>query len=298
MSGFSADWLDLREPLDACSRSAALVARLRAEAPGDTRRIVDLATGTGANLRYLAPRLGGEQEWLLADKDGTLLEFAEERLRLWAAENELTFRRWGETLSLRGPDLRCRVYRQEIDLARDALHLDLENRWLVTASALLDLVAQRWLDKMLRRCRSAGARLLFALTYDGVANFSPSLVDDALVNQLINLHQARDKGFGPALGPRAALDAPATFRRCGYDVAEVCTPWQIGRTQAALQRALVDDWAKAAVVVAPAEAERIGRWRRRRHDFIAAGTSSLRVGHRDLLAWPGAVPQTGGISNS
>ena len=65
MSGFSAEWLALREPLDARSRSAELVARLRADAPDGTRRIVDLATGTGANLRYLAPRLGGDQDWLV-----------------------------------------------------------------------------------------------------------------------------------------------------------------------------------------------------------------------------------------
>ena len=292
MSSFSADWLTLREPLDACSRSAALVARLRAEAPGGILRIVDLATGTGANLRYLAPRLGGEQEWLLADNDGTLLEFVEERLRLWAGINELTVHRSGEALSLRGPDLMCRVYRQQIDLARDARHLNLDNRWLVTASALLDLVAARWLDTMLTRCRAAGARLLFALTYDGVASLSPSLSEDALVTELVNQHQARDKGFGPALGPRAALDAPKTLRQYGYDVAEAYTPWQMGQAQAALQRELLDGWAKAAVEVAPTEAERIDSWRRRRHDFIAAGTSSLRVGHRDLLAWPATDPAT------
>ena len=50
MSGFSAEWLSLREPLDARSRSAALVAKLRSDAPAGSRRIVDLATGTGAHL--------------------------------------------------------------------------------------------------------------------------------------------------------------------------------------------------------------------------------------------------------
>ncbi|MGD8498218.1 MAG: class I SAM-dependent methyltransferase, partial [Chromatiales bacterium] len=60
MSGFSPDWLALREPLDARARSAALVDRLRAQAPRGPRRILDLGSGTGSNLRYLAPRLGGE----------------------------------------------------------------------------------------------------------------------------------------------------------------------------------------------------------------------------------------------
>ncbi len=286
MSGFSAEWLALREPLDARSRSAALVARLRSDVPDGTRRIVDLATGTGANLRYLAPRLGGDQEWLVVDNDGALLDTVSRRLRHWAAENGLIFRRLGESLSLRGPNLTCRVCLEQVDLARDARHLDLESRWLVTAAALLDLVAQHWLDTILARCGAAGTRLLFALTYDGNARFSPTLTDDALVTGLVNRHQARDKGFGPALGPRAASVAPSAIRQHGYDVAEASSPWRIDPAHAALQSALVEGWANAAAEVAPGEVERIGSWRRRRQQWITAGTSSLRIGHRDLLAWP------------
>ncbi len=286
MSGFSAKWLALREPLDVRSRSAALVARLRADAPDGTRRIVDLATGTGANLRYLAPRLGGDQDWLLADYDQALLDAVSGCLHRWAAESGLTFHHYGDTLTLRGPDMTCRVCREQVDLARDAERLDLESRWLVTGSALLDLVAQRWLDALLARCRAGGARLLFALTYDGIARFSPTLTDDALVNDLFNRHQSRDKGFGPALGPRAASVAPAAIRQHGYDVAEASSPWRVDPAHAALQSALVDGWANAAVEVSPGEAERIESWRRRRRGYIALGTSSLRVGHCDLLARP------------
>lgn len=286
MSGFSAEWLDLREPLDACSRSAALVARLRAAAPGGTRRILDLATGTGANLRYVAPLLGGKQDWLLVDNDGALLDAVEQRLSLWSAKNGLTLSRRGETLTLRGPDLLCRARRLQLDLAHDIRRLDFESDWLVTASALLDLVAPQWLEALLAHCRAAAARLLFALTYDGVASFSPELGEDALVNDLINRHQTRDKGFGPALGPRAASDVPSTLRQYGYDMAEAPSPWRIGSTQGALQSVLIEGWAEAAVEVDPDAIDRVGRWRRRRQECIAAGKSGLYVGHRDLLAWP------------
>ncbi len=286
MSGFSAEWLSLREPLDARSRSAALVAKLRSDAPAGSRRIVDLATGTGANLRYMAPRLGGRQDWLLVDNDGLLLDHVEERLRIWAPQNGLSLRREGDTLHLRGPDLVCRVCRQQLDLARDARCLELESRWLVTASALLDLVAQHWLDALLARCRRAGTRLLFALTFDGTASFSPTLADDALVNTLFNRHQGRDKGFGPALGPNAAMDAPDMLRRCGYQLTETHTPWRIGQAGVSLQQALVEGWAQAALEVAPNQANRIEGWRRRRHSYIAARASCAHVGHRDLLAWP------------
>src|SRR5512145_1693947 len=40
---------------------------------GATRSVVDLGAGTGANLRYLAPRLGSPQDWLAVDSDPVLL---------------------------------------------------------------------------------------------------------------------------------------------------------------------------------------------------------------------------------
>lgn len=286
MSGFSADWLALREPLDARSRSADLVARLQADAPDGPRRIVDLATGTGANLRYLAPRLGGRQDWLLVDNDEALLDASADRLHRWAAESGLSFGCHGDTMSLHGSDLACRIRRQRLDLARDAESLDLEDLWLLTASALLDLVAHRWLAELMNACRRKAARVLFALTYDGTASFQPSLPEDGVVIDRLNRHQTRDKGFGPALGPRAVSAAPDIMRRCGYRIAEVQTPWQIGPEDTALQMALVDGWADAAAEVGPNESERIERWRRRRLDYITAHASRLRVGHRDLLAWP------------
>ena len=74
MSHFSPDWLTLREPVDIKSRSACLIGHLREQLAQKKRlRILDLGAGTGANLRYLAPRLGGEQHWRLIDNDITLL---------------------------------------------------------------------------------------------------------------------------------------------------------------------------------------------------------------------------------
>ncbi len=286
MTGFSADWLALREPLDAESRSGTLVRRLQASVTGGKRRILDLATGTGANLRYLAPRLGGDQDWLLVDNDGALLEAVEERLRRWAQKRGLGCHREGKAFILRGPSLRCRVYRQRMNLARDAQELHLQGRWLVTASAFLDLVACPWLEALLARCRAVNARLLFALTYDGLFSFTPPLVEDSKINELLNLHQTRDKGFGPALGPRAALDASDLCRQSGYQVAEAETPWRMGPAEAALQTTLVEGWAKAAVEVDSTRVALVESWRRRRHAHIAEGESRLRVGHRDLLAWP------------
>ena len=74
MSSFSAEWLALREPVDAASRNLELTTRLlNWRQRFNTLPVLDLASGTGANFRFLAPRLGGGQHWRLIDHDSKLL---------------------------------------------------------------------------------------------------------------------------------------------------------------------------------------------------------------------------------
>ena len=67
-------WLELREPLDAQSRSTDVVTHLTRLLPqGSPVRIHDLGSGTGAMRRWLAPRLRGPQTWVEHDRDVDLL---------------------------------------------------------------------------------------------------------------------------------------------------------------------------------------------------------------------------------
>ena len=88
MTGFSADWLALREPIDHRSRHPGLLARL-ADAIGarESLRVVDLGAGTGSNLRALAPHLPPpRQTWRLVDHDPALIAAARTRLMDWAED--------------------------------------------------------------------------------------------------------------------------------------------------------------------------------------------------------------------
>ena len=76
MSGFSAAWLALREPADAAARSAALASFAMSGLETAALRILDLGGGTGANIRYLSPRLRSPQHWTLVDNDPALLQRA------------------------------------------------------------------------------------------------------------------------------------------------------------------------------------------------------------------------------
>jgi SAM-dependent methyltransferase len=259
MGTFSAEWLRLREPVDHAARSAALTGDVLRALPRGPIGILDLACGTGSNLRYLRDRISNP-DWLLVDHDPSLL-----------------------TLVAPAPNLRT--------VERDLRELDdglFAGRALVTASALLDLVSESWLRQLVSRCRAHDAAALFALTYDGRLSFEPAEPDDALICDLVNRHQRTDKGFGPALGPSAVAAAADLFRAGGFDVRIAASDWALRRTSVPdpLQEQLIDGWAEAAEEMAPDRAGTIEAWRRKRRSYVASGQSGLTVGHQDLAALP------------
>lgn len=269
---FSADWLQQREPFDTAARNGAagrlpLPSRLTPP-QGMPWRVIDLACGTGANLRWLAPRLGGPQQWLVVDHDAALL------------------RRIPREFS--GAGFQASTVRQQTDLARQLDTLPWHAAHLVTASALLDLVSAEWLQRLVAHATAARAALLFALSVDGTHQWTPQDPHDATVGRLFRAHQRRDKGFGPALGADAIAACRRALRAAGYRVFTASSDWVLdGREQpqaAALQRALIGGMAAAACEQDPASQATLQAWCERRQ--AAAAASRLRVGHVDLLALP------------
>jgi hypothetical protein len=274
VNSFSAQWLDLREPLDAASRAAGLCTGLVAELSLRQRRprvaIIDLGAGTGANLRYAAPLLGGAQDWLLVENDPLLQRAGEERLRAWR----------------HAPQFDCRVQHLALDLATQLPQMPLSEHVLLTASALLDLVSAEWLQALSRRAAQVSATVWFALTYDGDIDCKPAEPEDAELRELVNLHQRRDKGFGAALGPQAAALAEQLFAEQGYHIHSTPSAWHLGPQHAALQHALVAGWLEAACDIAPHRVAALTGWSVRRRAHIDAGRSRLRVGHVDMVGRP------------
>ena len=259
MSGFSAEWLALREPADHAARSIDLTRALLEALPADRPlRILDLAAGTGSNLRYLAGAAESvAAEFLLVDHDPLLLARVPE---------------------MAGVETRC----QDLSTLDDGTIF--EGRDLVSASALLDLVSEPWLLTLANRCAACGAAALFALSYDGRIVCSPEDPDDGAIVSLVNEHQHTDKGFGPALGPDATDRAARGFADLGYRVQRAPSDWQLTPAAGELQRQLIDGWAQAAAAMAPQQMRTIDAWRERRFAHVAAGWSSIIVGHEDMAA--------------
>ena len=298
MSGFSADWLSLREPFDHAARetiAAALdlpvrLARWRKRAPGEALAVIDLACGHGANLRALASCLGGAQHWRLVDHDSALLAAAPQAIAQWAHQHDYRFKVDDDTgevhaIDIAGPNFHAMVVRQRVDLAHGLESLDFGEAPLVTACALLDLVSAPWLQMLIRKAQAARAALLFGLNVDGRTTWDPVDPHDERVHRLFSQHLRRDKGFGPALGSQAAATVLQQMASAGYATLQTQTDWVIDGAQAPeMQLAMIEGMAAAALEQDPAAQGVVLAWKTRRSAGI--GSSRLRVGHVDILATP------------
>jgi hypothetical protein len=221
---------------------------------------MDLASGAGSTVSALARHRSTSIEWLLTDYDPALLEVAGQR--------------WQD-----------RVTTRQIDLASDLEELPFAEVDAVTTSAFLDLVAEPFLVRLVDQVVKARKPFLASLTYDGRAVFTPQLSLDAALLTAHNTHQLSDKGFGPALGPAAAMRAIELFRDRGYKVVQGRSDWQADSSSADFLKELLGGWCNVGREVALDEAE-LAQWWSLRQEHITSGQLTLSVGHVDFTALP------------
>jgi len=272
---YSPAWLSLREGADAAARAAELVEPLRAMAADRIAGasaaplvIRDLGCGTGSLGRWLAPRLPGPQHWIMHDHDPDLLAHAAAGMARAAADGAPV------TVATRQGDLTALTA------------ADLAGTWLVTASALLDLLTAAEVDRLAAACAAAGCAALLTLSVTGRVELTPADPLDPELLAAFNAHQRRGEGGRRLLGPDAATAAAEAFARHGAAVRTGPSPWRLGPERAGLAIAWLRAWVGVAVAQRPALAAPAEAYLRRRRDVAAAGGLRIVIDHTDLLARP------------
>lgn len=280
MTGFSAEWLALREPADHRARDQALqnniCTQLALVASTEQRavRLIDLGCGSGSNLRALAPRLPEQQHWTLVDYDPLLLAAARAALIAWAdqvLDNDAN-------LTIRKADKTIEVEFAQVDLAQDIERVLAWPADLITAAAFFDLVAEPWL---IRFCQALRVTLYTVLTYDGTETWLPAHRADASILQAFHAHQKTDKGFGVAAGPDAATIMQRELAKRGFQVTLAPSAWKIDQTEPAFIQALATGSAAAVRETGLLNTHEVEEW-------LAARVAAKHcfVGHWDILATP------------
>jgi SAM-dependent methyltransferase len=276
VSGFDANWLDLREPADHRSRNDELARLLTRHVGGrPTIEVLDLGCGTGSNLRATAPLLGPEQNWTLVDYDARLLDAAVRRLAKWAGDwerkkDKLILKKSGRTITVRF---------RRADLVNDFESVFGTPADLITASALFDLTSGDFIAEVAAEVIRRRAAFYTVLSYNGVQRWTPKHPADAEMAAAFRAHQVTDKGFGPAAGPMAPQLLATAFDAAAYHLNEADSTWRLEEADDALIRALIPGFVSAVRETEKVPEATIEDWLR------PARTGAL-VGHTDTLALP------------
>lgn len=265
----SRGWLALREPADAAARALDLVDCLRQLAPARSRWVIhDLGCGAGAMGRWLAPLLSGPQHWVLHDRDADLLEAALAARPGPAADGAAV------TVQARSSD----VTRLNPGDVADAT--------LITASALLDLLTEEELARLIELCAGPRCPVLLTLSVTGRVELTPAHPLDRRVGAAFDAHQRRVTERGPLLGPDAVALAVEQFERLGAEVRVRPSPWRLCALQAALTAEWFTGWVSAACEQDVELAAETQPYTRRRLAQAAGGELGVTVAHADLLVSP------------
>lgn len=270
-----ARWLELRVLADNAARARTegtllprLVQYLAASGAAESGvEVIDLGSGTGANQRWLAPRLPFEQHWLLIDQDSALhrqLPAAPPTRHITADVEILT-----SLLDRRG------------------------NGQLVTCSALLDVLTVDQLEVIGSALTTARQPALFSLTVTGAIELWPSHPLDSHLSRAFDDHQRR----GGRSGPEAVGELTRTLQATDRRLWTTETPWLLDRhSDREFVRRFLTDRVDAAINQEPSLSSAGADWLGRRLSQLADGTLEISVGHRDLLVLPRRLRSTRGVA--
>jgi hypothetical protein len=263
------DWLALREPADAAARAGELVGEVRPHLPSGTPVVIhDLGCGTGSMVRWLAPQLAGQQQWVLYDRDEDLLADAATSPSVASADG-----------------LKVTIQTRQRDITRLEPG-DLDGASLITASALLDMFNADELDRFVATCAGAGCPVLITISIVGRVELSPSSPIDQQVTEAFNAHQRRAVGGHHLLGPDAVAAAASAFTHLGFNVVVRPSPWLLGPDQSALAAGWFTGWIGAACEQEPQLTDALEGYAADRLRAAQSGQLTVTVHHQDLLARP------------
>jgi hypothetical protein len=121
---------------------------------------------------------------------------------------------------------------------------------------------------------------------DGRDLWLPRHPGDGAVRAAFQRDQRRDKGLGPALGNDAADVALQLLAARGFETRAAASDWRIPRDRRSITGRFARMTARSAHRAVPAQAKEITAWTSARLGQAQRVQLSIRIGHRDILAFP------------
>jgi len=283
---FDPNWLQERYRFDEEARNKQLEwTCVNQFAFRDHVQIVDLGSGTGANLRYYVEQFPQDQTWFCVEEDIALKVPFWEQVQKMALDLDYAIEHEGVRMKLTKPGHEVLIHFVHGNLLKVGELVDLLRTDLVLANAVFDLFSKEQFTGLVQVLSHHSLSLLFTLNYAGMDFSTATDADDHYIEQY-NAHMQREQAFGRGMGPASSREMEAVLKEALAQVEVGESLWQIGSQEQAMMSyllgffdgALSDWWVK--------EAERLAfqNWLSEKKKHVAEKALSAEVYHLDILA--------------
>ncbi|MEL6594053.1 MAG: class I SAM-dependent methyltransferase, partial [Bacteroidota bacterium] len=210
VSAYPTHWLETRFPFDAEGRHPVLESQMITYLQGISKpHILDVGAGYGANYRYFAPKLSGQEQWSLLEHDPILIEAMRQDL----------------------PDSIQYLQHSLLDIpgAIDPDDLD-----LVMANAVFDLFSRDQFYGFAERLAAANTPLYLSLNYTGMGFVPENKYDEEMIAHY-EAHMQRPQDFGTAMGADGPRQMKEILTELDYQVQMAPSYWHIGAENERMQ---------------------------------------------------------------
>lgn len=267
-------WHAIRERLDARFRSQRLAEEFCRGLENDCV-VLDLASGTGNNLRYLQPWLPPNCCRVRVDCDRELLD------QYLHSTNPIPTAVGGEAAR----DIQCVV-----DLASNFRRLPNQVDTVIVCNAFFDIASRDWSSALFQHLNAR--RVLISMSLSGAITWHPHSPVDEQIAALQRVHQTSDQGFGEAMGPETPEHLVQVFADQVYQVSVAASDWKLdSETENDVCRMLVHGIARRVrgILQRDSGMQRIDsqildHWESERLQQIASECLRVVVPHQDILA--------------
>ena len=250
-------------------------------------KVVDVGSGTGANVRYYFDRIPHEQEWILIEQNEQLRDECCRSLVAFAQERGYHWQQQDGTFLLTDDQKTATVQLMSGRIEHIEQLADLARTDVVTANAVFDLLSFEQFDTLVGKLVQHEVCLLATLNYYETS-FLPFSEEDHRFMRWYHMHMKRPQPTGIAMGPDCSEEMLDLLAQHHMMIEQEGSQWHLKKNATTMHHYLLHfiEHAVAELSLSADEQRDFDTWLTHRKSLCRQRQLEIIVDHSDIFAYP------------
>ena len=282
-------WLAHRYACDAEARHPEIEHKFLAffEQHQTALKVVDVGSGTGANVRYYFDHIPHAQEWTLIEQNGSLRDECRRSLAAFAKEQGYDWQERDDTFRLADAQKTATIRLVPGRIEHIEQLADLSQTDVVTANAVFDLLSYEHFDTLVGTLARHNVCLLATLNYYETS-FLPFSEEDYRFTRWYHLHMKRPQPTGIAMGPDCSEEMLDVLAEHHMMIEQEGSQWHLKQHATTMHHYLLHfiEHAVAELSLSTDEQHDFDAWLSHKKTLCRQRKLEIIVDHSDIFAYP------------